>query len=175
MKKAILMIVCLCMMCSAAFAEETIELNWEQIGTEEVAAQGEFQALEIPDMCTVNFWIPSVLNAVDTSVIEGPFKPTALYTSEDDTYGVAVFLNEIGSLEEYVSLMETQAGGSNFRNVTVNGVDCIGYEVAENDMECLIYPVTENIIVTFSCTPLNGDEDWDLTKGAIFASIQPGQ
>ena len=48
-------------------------------------------------------------------------------------------------------------------------------EVAENDMECLIYPVTENIIVTFSCTPLNGDEDWDLTKGAIFASIQPGQ
>jgi hypothetical protein len=37
MKRAILMIVCLCMMCSAAFAEETIELNWEQIGTEEVA------------------------------------------------------------------------------------------------------------------------------------------
>ena len=65
--------------------------------------------------------------------------------------------------------------GSNFRNVTVNGVDCIGYEVAENDIECLIYPVTENIIVTFSCTPLNGDEDWDLTKGAIFASIQPGE
>ena len=82
MKRAILMIVCLCMMCSAAFAEETIELNWEQIGTEEVAAQGEFQALEIPDVCTVNFWIPSVLNAVDTSVIEGPFKPTALEISD---------------------------------------------------------------------------------------------
>ena len=175
MKKVILMVLCLCMMCSAAFAEEAIVLNWEEIGTEEVASQGEFQALEIPDVCTVYFWIPSVLNAVDTGVIEGPFKPTALYTTEDDSYGLADFLNEIGSLEEYASLMETQAGGSNFRNVTVNGVDCIGYEVAENDMECLIYPVTENIIVTFSCTPLNGDEDWDLTKGAIFASIQLGE
>lgn len=176
MKKVILMVLCLCMMCTAAFAEDVIELNWEQYGTEEAAAQGEFQQLEIPDVGTVLFWIPSVLNATDTSVIEGPFQPTALYVSEDDNYGVAVFLNEIGgmNLEDYAKLMETEGGGSNFRNVMVNGISCIGYEIEEDDMECLLYPVTDNVIATFTCTPLNGD-DWDATKGVIFASIQRGE
>ncbi len=171
MKKVILMVLCLCMMCSAAFAEETIELNWEQFGTEEVASQGEFQTLEIPDVCSVNFWIPSVLNATDPSVIEGPFQPNALYVTEDDSYGVAVFVNQIGDLDEYLTMLQNEGGASNFRNIMVNGFSCSAYEIAENDMECLLFPVTSDIMVTFSCTPLNGDEDWDLTKGAIFASV----
>ena len=177
MKKVFLMVLCLCMLCTAAFAEDVIELNWEQYGTEEAAAQGEFQKLEIPDVATVLFWIPSVLNATDPGVVEGPFQPTALYVSEDEKYGVAVFLNDIGSasLEDYAKMMETEGGGSNFRNVMINGVSCVGYEIEENDMECLIYPVTSNVIVTFTCTPLNGDEGWDATKGVIFASIQFGE
>ena len=175
MKKVFLMVLCLCMMCTAAFAEETIELNWEDYA--EAEAQGEFQQLEIPDVGTVLFWIPSVLNATDPSVVEGPFQPTALYVSEDDNYGVAIFLNEIGSLEDYAKLMETEGGGANFRNVMINGVSCVGYEIAdaETDMECLLYPVTDNVIATFTCTPLNGDDDWDATKGVIFASIQRGE
>ena len=131
-----------------------------------------FFPMTIPNIGTnVYFWIPSVLNATDPSVIEGPFQPTALYVSEDDNYGVAVFLNDIGSasLEDYAKMMETEGGGSNFRNVMINGISCVGYEIEENDMECLIYPVTDNVIVTFTCNPLNGDEGWDATKGVIFA------
>ena len=40
-------------------------------------------------------------------------------------------------------------------------------------MECLIYPITENLILTFSLVPMDGDDDWDATKAAIVASIQP--
>ena len=173
MKKVVLMMMCLCMLCSAAFAEDVIELNWESIGTEEVAAQGEFQALEITDIgAAVMFWIPSVLKATDPSVIEGPFQPNALYVTEDDSYGVAVFLTEIGNLDEYLAMLQEQGGAANLRNVMVNGTSSFSYEIEEDDMECLLYPVTDTIMVTLTCTPLNGDEDWDLTKGAIFASLQ---
>ena len=175
MKKVFLMALCLCLLCTAALAEETIELNWEDFA--EAEAQGGFQRLEIPDAGTVLFWIPSVLNETDPSVVEGSFQPTALYVSEDDNYGVAIFLNDIGSasLEDYAKLMETEGGGANFRNVMINGTSCIGYEVEEDDMECLVYPVTDNVIATFTCTPLNGDDDWEATKGVIFASIQRGE
>lgn len=175
MKKVIILIACLCLICSAAFAEEAVVLNWADIGTDEVQALGEFQQIEIPDLLTVCYWIPSVMNAVDVSVIDGPFKPTALYTTEDQKYSLAVFVAEVSSLQEYAALMESQGGGSNFHNLTINGVDCISYEVADSDIDSLIYPVSDTVILSFNCTPLNGDEDWDATKAAIFGSIQPAQ
>lgn len=175
MKKAILLIVCLCMMCSAAYAEETIELNWADIGSEEIQALGEFQQVVIPDLPAICFWIPSVMKSVDVSGMEGFFKPTALYATEDQTCSIVVFVSEISSLEEYAALMQSEGGGSDFRNVKINGVDCIAYEVKDSDLDCLVYPVSENVIISLNCTPLNGDGDWDSTKGAIFASIQPVQ
>ena len=75
-------------------------------------------------------------------------------------------------MEEYATLMESEGGGTGFRNVTINGVDCIAYEVVDSDVESLIYPITETTILSFNCTPLNGDDDWDAMKGVILASIQ---
>ena len=176
MKKVLMIVACLCLLCSAAFAEEDVlELNWAEIGTDELVAMGEFQQIEIPDVLTVVYWLPSVMKSVDVSVIDGPFKPTALYSTEDQKYSLAIFVAEIASLQEYATTMESQGGGSSFRNVKVNGVDCISYEVAESAIDSLIYPVTENVILSFNFTPLNGDDDWDATKAAIVASIQPAQ
>ena len=173
MKKALVLILSLCLLCSVAFAEETIALNWEDIATEEVAAQGEFQQIAIPDVATVVYWIPSVMNSVDVSQIEGEFKPAALFTTEDESYSVAVFAFQVTSVDEYVAQMESQGGGSSFHNVTINGVDCVSYEVADADIDSLVYPVTDTMVLSFNCTPLNGDEDWDAVKAVIFSSIQP--
>ena len=173
MKKVFLIVACLCLLCSAAFAEDTAELKWEDYA--EAAAQGEPQELEIPGLCTVNFWVPSFLHATDPNVIEGPFKPTALYASEDENYGLAILLMEINDLEGYQNMIMTDGGGSNSSNIMINGVSCFAYEVEESDMECLLYPVTDSVTLTFSCSPLNGDEDWDVVKGTIFASIRIGQ
>jgi len=175
MKKLLLVIMSLCLACSMAFAETAVELNWADVGTEDVQKLGEFQQIEIPDLPTIYFWIPSGMSSVDVSFMEGNFKPTALYSTEDQKYSVVIFVSEISSLEEYVTLMETEGGGTTFTNLTVNGVDCIGYEVPDSDLESLIYPVTENVIISFNFTPLNGDEEWDATKGVIIASIQPAE
>jgi len=172
MKKIIVVLMCLCLVCSAALAETVIELNWVDFGTEEILAAGELQKIEIPGQSSVTYWIPSIMGSVDVSVIDGPFKPTALYATEDQAYSVAIFVAEVESAEQYAKLMESEGGGVNFRNVKINGVDCIAYEVESAQMDSLIYPVSANVIVNFNCSPLNGDEGWDATKGAIFASIQ---
>ena len=168
MRKVFALLVCLCMMVSVALAEDVPELNWAEIGTEEVQAQGEFWQID-----TIVFWIPSVMASVDVSGMEGFFKPAALYGTEDGAYAVTLFVSEAEGLEQYAALMEKEGGGSNFRNLIVNGVECIGYEVESANMECLLYPVTENKILTFSFVPMDGDDDWDGTKAAIIASIQP--
>ena len=173
MKKLFAVLVCLCMMVCAAAAEDVPELNWADIGTEEILAQGEFQQIETGDLPAVIYWIPSGLSSVDVSGEEGFFKPAALYMTEDQAYSVAVFAFEVAGLEEYAEMMKTQGGGSNFRNLVINGVGCICYEVESDNMECVVYPITENKILSFSFAPMNGDEDWDGTKAAIIASIQP--
>ncbi len=175
MKKLVLILTCLCMIFSFSIssAEETAELNWSEIGTEEIQALGSFQQIEIADQPTIIYWIPSIMYSVDVSAIEGGFKPTALYTTEDQAYSVTIFSFEVSSLEEYATMIESEGGGSDFNNLTVNGVDCISYEVKDSNMECLIYPITENLILTFSLVPMDGDDDWDATKAAIVASIQP--
>lgn len=173
MKKVFLIVACLCLLCSAAFAEGTIELKEEDFA--EVAVEGGPQELEIPGLCTMSFWVPSFLSELDPGLIEGQFKPTALYVSEDQVYGLAIFLSETDDLEGYLNMMMTEGGGANPRNVMINDISCLGYEVEENDMECLIYPVTDNVLLTFSCSPLNGDDAWDTVKGKIFASIRSNQ
>ena len=76
MKKKIALVLAAMMavgsMGMASFAEETeaqvTELNWEAV-SEEVAAMGEFQQIEITDLPTICFWIPSGLESTDVSVI----------------------------------------------------------------------------------------------------------
>ena len=172
MKKVLLLMMSLCLLCCAAFAEETLELNWEEIANDEVASAGEFQQITIPDQPTVYFWIPSVMSSVDVSVIEGPFQPTALYATEDQSNSVVVFVQQITSLEEYLGMLEKEGGASDFRNLTINGVDCVSYGVESANLETLIYPVTENIIISFNFSPMNGDEGWDAVKGVIVSSVQ---
>ena len=112
---------------------------------------------------------------VDTSFMEGPFTPAALYTTEDQSCSVILFVSEISGLDDYAKLMETEGGGSNFRNIRINGVDCISYEVEGDNLECLIYPVTDHLIVSFNCAPMDGDDEWDAAKDVILASIHPAE
>ena len=60
MKKLFSVLVALCLLCSVALAEEKIELNWTDFNTEEIQSLGEFQQIEIPDMPTIVYWIPTV-------------------------------------------------------------------------------------------------------------------
>lgn len=170
---AVLLLTFLLACCSLAVAEEGTKLDWADFATAEEAAQGEFQTIEMPDMPSVMLWIPSDMISVDTSFMEGPFKPLALYGAEDQSRSVILFVSEISSLDEYAALMETEGGGSNFRHLVINGVESILYDVEKDGLESLIYPLSDHVILSVNLMPATGDDNWEAIKNIILASIQP--
>ena len=165
-----MILVCLCLLCSAAFAEETeeaIELNWEDIA-EEVKAQGEFRQKEIPGECTVSYWIPSIMKAGETT-------NSTMY-SMDDKHIISIGLTKLMmSVEDTAALLEQTGIGSGFRSLTINGVDCISYETTDSNFESLIFPLTSNTALNILCTSLDGDTEWAATVYTIFSSVQKAE
>ena len=160
---------------SWALAEEVPELNWADLGTEEAKAQGTFQRIEVPDLSTIQLWIPAEMIAVDTSFMDGPFKPVALYGTADQTKSVILFVSEVSSVDDYVALMEKEGGGSNFKTISINGVECISYEVEKDNILSLIYPVSDHMVISVNCMPMDADENWETIRNIIFSSIQPAE
>jgi len=158
-----------------AFAEEVPELNWADFMTEETEAQGTFQEIEIPNLPSIKLWIPAEMASVDTSFMDGPFKPVALFGTADQSKSVILFVSEVSSLDEYSALMEKEGGGSNFRNMIINGIKCISYDVEKDNILSLIYPVSDHMVLSVNCMPLNADENWEAARNLILASIQPGE
>ena len=158
-----------------ALAEEVPELNWTDLVTEEIEAQGAFQKIEISDSLSIQLWIPAEMISVDTSFMDGPFKPVALYGTEDQARSVILFVSEVSSLDEYVALMEKEGGGSNFNSIIINGVECISYDVEKDNVLSLIYPVSDHMVLSVNCMPMDADENWEITRNIILSSIHPAE
>ena len=170
---SVLFLVFLISCSSLALAEEVPELNWADLAAEKTEAEGSFQEIEIPNLPSIKIWIPAELVSVDTSFMDGPFKPAALYGTADQTRSVILFVSEVSSLDEYAALMEKEGGGSNFRDVIINGVACISYDVEKDNILSLIYPVSDHMVLSVNCMPMDADENWEDARNIILASIQP--
>lgn len=158
-----------------ALAEEVPELNWTDLVTEEIEAQGAFQKIEISDSLSIQLWIPAEMISVDTSFMDGPFKPVALYGTEDQVRSVILFVSEVSSLDEYVALMEKEGSGSNFNSIIINGVECISYDVEKDNILSLIYPVSDHMVLSVNCMPMDADKNWEITRNIILSSIHPAE
>ena len=172
---SVLLLAFLVLSNSMALAEEASELNWTDLATEETEAQGAFQKIEISDSLSIRIWIPADMISVDTSFMNGPFKPVALYGTEDQSRSVILFVSEVSSLDEYAALMEKEGGGSNFNRIIINGVECISYDVENDNLLSLIYPISDHLVFSVNCMPGDADEDWEATRNMILASIQPAE
>lgn len=177
MKKLVILLACLCLTVSAAFAEEEVpELNLSETELAAIMPLGEYQQIEIQGAPAYKYWIPTLaMTSVDVSTMEGPFKPAALYTTEDETCSVAVFAMEVAGVDEYATMIGNEGGGSNFGKMKIRDTVCTTYEVADSDMDCLIYPVAEHAILLFCFSPVSGDDDWDAMKSIICATIEPAE
>ncbi len=167
---AVLM-TCNCM----GFAEEVMKLEWTDIVAAEAESQGSVHTIEIADQSSVRIWIPSEMVSVDTSFMDGPFKPVALYGTADQAKSAILFVSEVSSPDEYAALMEKEGGGSDFRHILINGIDSILYEVEKDGIESLIYPVSDHVILSVNLMPMTGNDDWEATKKIILASILPAE
>ena len=171
MKKLFALMLALCLLCSFALAEEEIPtLSWADVD-DQVKEAGSFQKIEFPDVATLLYWVPGNMDAFDANQIPEDVPPVAAFATADGNYILRVYALNITSLEDYLNLLQGQ-GTANFKNVTVNGIDCVGCENEANNFDILIVPITETQVLAYVFTPLNGDDDWDATKVAIVSSVQ---
>ena len=175
MKKLFALLLALCLLCSFALAEEEIPvLNWSETTNDQIEASGSFQKIEFPDVATLLYWVPNNMAAMDVSTIEADIPPAAAFTTADENYTISVFALNTTGLEDYLTILQNN-GADKFRNITVNGIDCVSCENEEASIDILVVPITETQVLVYNFTPLNGDDDWDATKAVIVASIQVAQ
>jgi len=95
MKKLVVLILALCMLCSVASAAD---LNWAD--AEEAASKiaGEFKTF---DEISVKIWIPEVLQAVELSDEDRESGYIGYFASDDAAVAVQYVNMEGMSLEEY--------------------------------------------------------------------------
>ncbi len=162
MKKLVVLILALCMLCSAAFAAD---LNWSDV--EEAASQiaGEFKTF---DDISVKIWIPDVLKAVD-----GVEDRIGYYMTEDQSAAVSVqYLDMNGmTLEEYEAQLKEDAEVSEIEMGTVNGLPALSYMLKESDVACVAFTTQMGYILEIACGPMS-DEGFASVVAYIISSIQ---
>jgi hypothetical protein len=170
MKKLFALILALGLLCSLAWAEDAPpELNWNDLDTEKLLANGGFQFISIQDPeLTLIYWIPSNLAPLDVSTIESETPPDAAFESEDQKYSVSVFARRVKSLEDYLTALGVK---DKAHLLMVNGLQVISAEVPDDDLDLAVVPVDSTTLITFVFSPLNED-GWDEVKASIVASIQ---
>ena len=170
MKKLFALAMALCLLCGVALAEETPELNWSNI-PEEIQANGSLQQIAAPDLPVIVYWVPANMPAVDPSTVQADPAPAAVFMTEDGQYTISVFALNVTSLQEYLTALE--GAGNKLNNVSINGIDCVSVEA--DAYEGVIVPMNDTLVLSYVCTPKDGDEDWDQVKGVVFSSIQVAQ
>ena len=172
MKKLLAALLMLCLLGAAALAEEApaAVLDWTAVDAE-TQALGYDQVLEIPDVASIAYWIPSVLEAIDLTGVEMEIPPVAAYQTSDAAYVMTITALNVTGLEEYLQALADE-GAANFNYIVTNGINCVSCVNEENSLDIVIVPVTDTIVLTYAFTPLNGDDDWDQTKAVIVASIR---
>ena len=162
MKKLVVLILALCMLCSAAFAAD---LNWSDV--EEAASQiaGEFKTF---DDISVKIWIPDVLKAVD-----GMEDRIGYFMTEDQTAAVSVqYLDMNGmTLEEYEAQLKEDAEVSEIEIGTVNGLPALSYMLKESDVACVAFTTQMGYILEIACGPMS-NEGFASVVAYIISSIQ---
>ena len=165
MKKLVVLIMTLCLLCSVAFADE---LTWSAV--EESASQiaGEFKTF---DEISVKIWIPEVLQAVELSD-EDREAGYIGYFANDDAAVAVMYVNMEGmSLEEYEAQLKEMEDVSDIEAGTVNGLPALSYAIKEKDTGVLAFTTEMGYILEVSCAPVS-DEGFLQTAAIIMSSIQ---
>ena len=168
MKKLFAVVLFLCMFCTCAFAESTA-LSWDSI-PEEAQAAGVFTELPLGDDLAILCWIPANMVAVDVSTIEAEVAPVEAYQTEDGACTLRIFALQVNDVDEYLDGLE--ANGAELGDLDINGIEAWSFVQKDNGVEGVIIPISDEQVLSFACTPVDGDEGWDQVKGVIFSSIQ---
>lgn len=177
MKKiiAVIMALTLAVMLPTLALAETVEINWTDVEPEVTAAglEGDFYAL---NAVALKLWIPSVLVYQEDSVgAESDESGTiAMWTTEDDQYGVVVqYLEGTEGLDmdALVAGIEEE-GAKDIERCILNGLDAVSYTLEDADANFVAFVTESGNVLQFIFAPAS-DEDFAAVAMLISASIQP--
>ena len=165
MKKLVVLILALCMLCSVAFANE---LTWASV--EEAASQiaGEFKTF---DEISVKIWIPEVLQAVELSDEDRESGYIGYFASDDAAVAVQYVNMEGMSLEEYEAQLKEDSEVSDIEAGTVNGLPALSYAIKDKDTGVVAFTTEMGYILEVACGPLS-NKGFAQMVGIILSSIQ---
>ena len=172
MKKFLCVVMALCLMMTAALAEEVPALNWEDFVPVLDAGNvtGQFYTF---DEVAVKIWMPEGLNPVELSEEDQANGYIGYFMPEDESAAVAVVYVDIGgmSLEEYGEYLASDADATEVEVGTVNGFPCVSYKLPDQDSVSVTFTTESGYALEVTCTPLSVDNA-ELVWGAVIASIQ---
>ena len=165
MKKLVVLILALCMLCSVAFANE---LTWASV--EEAASQiaGEFKTF---DEISVKIWIPEVLQAVELSDEDRESGYIGYFASDDAAVAVQYVNMEGMSLEEYEAQLKEDSEVSDIEAGTVNGLPALSYAIKDKYTFDVAVTTEMGYILEVACGPVS-NEGFAQMVGIILSSIQ---
>ena len=175
MKKLLCALLMLCMLMTAAFAEDTVELTWEAFEPvlEAAGVSGDFYTFE--DIA-VKIWLPEGLNPVELTeeAVEKGF--IGYFMPDDQSASVGITYVDVNgmSLEEYAQWLASEAGATEVEMGTVNGLPCVSYRLPAQDTVSVAFTTEAGYVFEVTCAPYS-EENAELVWGAVISSIQAAE
>ena len=172
MKKLLCVVMALCLMMTAALAEQATALNWEDFEPvlEAGGVTGEFYTF---DEIAIKIWLPEGLNPVELTDEDKSAGYIGYFQPEDQSATVAVVYVDVNgmSLEEYGEYLSAEADATEVEIGTVNGFPCVSYQLPEQDSVSVTFTTEAGYALEVTCSPVS-EENAELVWGAVIASIQ---
>ena len=172
MKKLFALVLMLCMLCTAAVAENASEMNWTDVEPTltEQGLTGDFAVL---DQLGLKVWLPEGLNAVEVSEADAAAGRLALFTDADQTAYLAVdAMNVEGmTIDQYYENAKATEGLSDVEMITVNGLNAVVYKSETMNFWSASLVDTNSNIINFVMGPAS-EEGSKLVFSIILASLQ---
>ncbi len=175
MKKFLCVVLMLCLMMTAALAEEAVALNWEDFVPvlEAGNVTGQFHTF---DEISVKIWLPDGLEPVELSDEDKENGYIGYFMPDDESAQMAVMYVDTNgmALEDYAQYLSTEAGAAEVEMGTVNGFPCVSYKLPEQDSVSVAFTTEKGYILEVTCAPLSV-ENAELVWGAVIGSIQSAE
>lgn len=175
MKKLFALVLMLCLLCTAAIAEDASTMNWTDIEPT-LAAQGLTGEFVVFDQLGLKVWLPEGLNAVEVSEADAAAGRLALFTDAENTAYLAVdAMNVEGmTLDQYYENAKATEGLSDVEMVTVNDLNAVVYKSESANFWSASLVDTNSNIINFVMGPASEDGS-QIVFSVILASLQPAE
>lgn len=175
MKKILCVVLILCLMLTAALAEEAVALNWEDVVPilEAGNVTGQFYTF---DEISIKIWLPDGMVPVELTDEDKEAGYIGYFMPEDESAQMAVMYVDINgmSLEDYAKHLAAEDGVTEIEIGTVNGFPCITYKIPEQDSISVTFTTEAGYALEITCVPVS-EENAELVWGAVIASIQAAE